>query len=767
MTTAQIATQLLFASPITDDVKNRMATRHARVQFSTAYEVLTNPSDLAGPQDWSYWSGIAADVKAINPAARIDLYSGGIATPDSHHPPFEWLEDADMIHHLDGTVVQIVPAFSPAEGGARRMRTINYSRAATRARLIERWLDFLRDQGFDGMVFDTFNPGPMAGQFRDQLGCPTGALEGPVHTEVWWATWLAQWCVDLSAALEPLGYVVMANGLEEPGTGVNHVPYDPTNPTHVIMGEESTRISSYATDALAEYIHRVYLDSGKLADFIEMAGRVNALDGGTFYFFQPNIFTASDPSLGLFPVADTQALHRFYLCSYLLISTAKTYFGYHDQEAYRGFTTDGVVYLFDGGADWDLDLGAARSGVQWSTVAAGHVAYREYTNAYVLANADTSYGWFAVKGTYRSWHPTTGDLSVVSVDSPGIPVPPRTGLILFKQATSINWSRRMRARLQHVAMDEEGDVKPGRAVTVYKADGVTLWDQVLYDAPSGGNVVTNPTVTNQQGLLQVYTPRGARARLTISGLSGQFDGAFDPDPADVFQFGADAAMTAAGSAAPVLTITSTVGGSGGNKGLQISNADGTLALEVKPHGVAGAAATEVGLIAPVLVIRHTNTRPRIYADLSAVSGTDRLLIASSVANGNSDLGVAPNGTGGQGALTVWARGDPTSSEAVRLRAAVPGAVAALESLGVGQTAQDITLNPNQVEKFRVAVNGNVQMPAAGLATNATTGFFYINSSAGAPVGAPGATAGTVPLHYDRSGNRLYAYVGSWRSVALT
>lgn len=52
------------------------------------------------------------------------------------------------------------------------------------------------------------------------------------------------------------------------------------------------------------------------------------------------------------------------------------------------------------------------------------------------------------------------------------------------------------------------------------------------------------------------------------------------------------------------------------------------------------------------------------------------------------------------------------------------------------------------------------------ATTATTGFPFIPSCAGPPTGTPEAVTGKVPLIYDTTNNRLYAYNGAWKMVAL-
>ena len=63
-------------------------------------------------------------------------------------------------------------------------------------------------------------------------------------------------------------------------------------------------------------------------------------------------------------------------------------------------------------------------------------------------------------------------------------------------------------------------------------------------------------------------------------------------------------------------------------------------------------------------------------------------------------------------------------------------------------------------------NNNVVMGNGALATNATNGFFYVDSCAGAPTGVPTTYTGRVPLVYDTTNNKLYAYNGAWKSVTL-
>lgn len=70
--------------------------------------------------------------------------------------------------------------------------------------------------------------------------------------------------------------------------------------------------------------------------------------------------------------------------------------------------------------------------------------------------------------------------------------------------------------------------------------------------------------------------------------------------------------------------------------------------------------------------------------------------------------------------------------------------------------------------FRLDANGNVVIGSAALATNATNGFFYVSSSAGAPTGTPATNTGRVPMEVDTTNGRVYFYYGgAWHYATLT
>ena len=68
----------------------------------------------------------------------------------------------------------------------------------------------------------------------------------------------------------------------------------------------------------------------------------------------------------------------------------------------------------------------------------------------------------------------------------------------------------------------------------------------------------------------------------------------------------------------------------------------------------------------------------------------------------------------------------------------------------------------------INAGGSVILGSAALATDATDGFLHIPSSAGTPTGTPTAATGRVPIEYDTTNNRIYAYRGgAWHYFAET
>ena len=88
--------------------------------------------------------------------------------------------------------------------------------------------------------------------------------------------------------------------------------------------------------------------------------------------------------------------------------------------------------------------------------------------------------------------------------------------------------------------------------------------------------------------------------------------------------------------------------------------------------------------------------------------------------------------------------------------------------GVALLGRDVlVLSTAGTSRLDCDANGNVAVNTAAIATNATNGFLYIPSCAGAPSGTPTTKTGLVPMVYDSSNNKFYIYNGAWKSVTLS
>lgn len=91
--------------------------------------------------------------------------------------------------------------------------------------------------------------------------------------------------------------------------------------------------------------------------------------------------------------------------------------------------------------------------------------------------------------------------------------------------------------------------------------------------------------------------------------------------------------------------------------------------------------------------------------------------------------------------------------------------------GAASTTQNtsltaLTISAGTTNNTNVGMPSVIQGNGAAIATTATDGFMYIANCAGTPTGVPTAFTGSTPMVYDTSANKIWAYNGSWRGVAV-
>jgi hypothetical protein len=162
------------------------------------------------------------------------------------------------------------------------------------------------------------------------------------------------------------------------------------------------------------------------------------------------------------------------------------------------------------------------------------------------------------------------------------------------------------------------------------------------------------------------------------------------------------------------------------------------------------------------------TGHRIVADLSNATDASRFMFETNVADGTSDVGVKPVGTGNKGAWTAWDRDDIPNAAYLRTSVSSGTGTAVINAAKNGSaTVPLLYFQTGSTDALIIDRTQNVRMPDAGLATTATAGFFYIPSGAGAPTGVPSTVTGTtMPMYYDRTNDYLYFYNGSWKKSTV-
>ncbi|KKL03909.1 hypothetical protein LCGC14_2621410 [marine sediment metagenome] len=181
----------------------------------------------------------------------------------------------------------------------------------------------------------------------------------------------------------------------------------------------------------------------------------------------------------------------------------------------------------------------------------------------------------------------------------------------------------------------------------------------------------------------------------------------------------------------------------------------TLAVSVSgPHAIGGSANTRFGLdVAGSFTGSGTanNAMQRFAGALTGLSGSTSFLHGMIIGNtivtqtASENIAIISQVSVEEPSITDNLTGDITVATAVDVVAA--------------PTEGEV----NSAVRIRA---GSIVCQAAALATNATTGFLYIPTSAGAPSGTPEAHVGVVAMQFDTTNDNLYVYDGAWIKVAM-
>jgi hypothetical protein len=90
-----------------------------------------------------------------------------------------------------------------------------------------------------------------------------------------------------------------------------------------------------------------------------------------------------------------------------------------------------------------------------------------------------------------------------------------------------------RAILVESVQNEAGGFVSGKSITVYKENGVTLFDQVMYASATSSTPLANPVTSGSLGRLVLYCDQPARVKLKPSGVTSLTDSEFKVDQASL------------------------------------------------------------------------------------------------------------------------------------------------------------------------------------------------------------------------------------------
>lgn len=163
--------------------------------------------------------------------------------------------------------------------------------------------------------------------------------------------------------------------------------------------------------------------------------------------------------------------------------------------------------------------------------------------------------------------------------------------------------------------------------------------------------------------------------------------------------------------------------------------------------------------------RFTGTARRFHGDFTQAGAiADRHFFQSSTTNARTAVGAIPNGTSVEGGFVGFASSNPTNSTAYIAMLTNTSEVR-IESGSSNPVPIIISIGTSTTERARFDVDGNFIVGTTALLTTATNGFVYTSAMPGGPSGVPTSYTGRVPMVFDSTNYKLFAYMGAqWREI---
>lgn len=382
----------------------------------------TDARGVRGP-DYSSLDATVAQIRAVNPRARIGQYIGGVVFKDID-PAAAWLTVDDLLHCPDGYPLVFEDthaAFSPPDD-VFTYRMPNLLSDAVQWKLIDGYVRMVGSRGLDGILLDGYDPDFYAGLVRGtpaeygMFGCASGCREGPMQTGAAWIEPLTRFGDRLRWRLEQVGARFVFNG-------IHPLPVDLATPTGAWNGVGYTNRLDHASGAMMEGIPVAYRDPAQFVGIIDTVQRAVAKRRSVELLVCP---------WGTPP--DSLDVRRFYLGLYLLVQAPETRFGYSPYVPWRAWDgpdltghPSGAPAVFRS-PDWDADYGYPLTPAMLDP---GNVtvAWREYTRCYVVVNPLATTQQMGLSGRFRIW-----DGATLTPAAPGftVNIPPKTAWVLWK-----------------------------------------------------------------------------------------------------------------------------------------------------------------------------------------------------------------------------------------------------------------------------------------------------------------------------------------------
>lgn len=150
-------------------------------------------------------------------------------------------------------------------------------------------------------------------------------------------------------------------------------------------------------------------------------------------------------------------------------------------------------------------------------------------------------------------------------------------------------------------------------------------------------------------------------------------------------------------------------------------------------------------------LAFSGTGHRITGDLSNATHANRVLLQSSTTNGNSQLGIIPNGTAVNAAYFAYNSSDPTNASTAVIRVNAGNMALVSGSIGSGAWLPMVFLT-NNLERAQISVAGNFMIGTSvdnatdklqvnGTIKSLSGGFVFPDGTTQATAAAGGMTTG--------------------------